>query len=230
VKIVSPTPKFKAVLFDLGGTLVKTVEPPETYRRILEIYGVKASIESLAKAHRKQQEKFGDEEMAEKGPALWVKWNARVLERVGIRDNDDFLARKIDELWFDYAGLEIYSDVIEALDNLKNKKAKIGIVTNGFEKDYQKILQRLSLEGYFDAVVGIDACHKAKPHKEIFLCAINRLQVHPEETIFVGDSMKHDYEGAEKVGLKPLLILREGTAPSGVETITSLTQVLRYVY
>ena len=33
--------KFKAVLFDLGGTIIKTLEVPEIYRKILEVYGVK---------------------------------------------------------------------------------------------------------------------------------------------------------------------------------------------
>lgn len=33
---------FKAVLFDLGGTLIRTAEVPEIFRRILEAHGVKA--------------------------------------------------------------------------------------------------------------------------------------------------------------------------------------------
>ena len=35
--------RVKAVLFDLVGTLVKLVEGPKTYNRILEAYGVEVS-------------------------------------------------------------------------------------------------------------------------------------------------------------------------------------------
>ena len=39
--------RFKAVLFDLGGTLIKTAHIPETYKRILETYGVNVSSDQI---------------------------------------------------------------------------------------------------------------------------------------------------------------------------------------
>jgi len=219
----------KAVLFDLGGTLIKTVDAPKIYRRILEVYGVKVSVDAIAKSHKENEKEFDLEEMVAMEQEFWVKWNLRVLGRVGIKENREFLARKIDELWWEYAELEVYSDVLETLAQLKRKEIKIGVVTNGFEKDYKQILQKLNWTNYFDVVVGADACHKAKPNREIFLYAVNKLDVNPKETIFVGDSVKYDYEGARKAGLKPLLINRNGKALADVKTITSLTEVLLYV-
>jgi len=217
---------FKAVLFDLGGTLVKTVDAPEIYKRILEVYGVNVSVEDIAKAHEENVKEFDIEEMVKLMQDFWVKWNLRVLERIGIQDNRDFLARTLDKLWWEYAELEVYSDVLETLAQLKRRGIKIGIVTNGLENDYRQILRKLNWTDYFDVVVGIDACKKAKPDREIFLFAINKLHVHPEETIFIGDSVKYDYEGAKKAGLRPLLINREGETLADVKTITSLTEVL----
>jgi putative hydrolase of the HAD superfamily len=224
--------KFKAVLFDLGGTLIKTVDVPEIYRKILEAYGVKASYEDIAEAHKENEKEFDVQNLIKLKQDFWVKWNARVLVRIGINKNRELLARKIDELWWDYADSGIYSDAMEALSQLKNKGIKIGVVTNALEKDYQQILQKLDLidlNDYLDVFVGIDACNKAKPDKAIFVYAVNKLCVHPEEAIFVGDSVKYDYEGAKNAGLKPLLISREGKAPTGVETIRSLTELLHYV-
>lgn len=217
---------FKAVLFDLGGTLIKTVDVPEIFRRILEVYGVNVSVEDVAKAHEENVKKFDIEEMVKLRQDFWVKWNLRILERIGIQGNRDSLARKIDRLWWEYAELEIYSDALETLTQLKRRGIKIGIVTNGFENDYKQILRKLNWTDYFDVVVGIDACKKAKPDREIFLFAINKLHVHPEETIFIGDSLKYDYKGAKKAGLRPLLINREGKTLADVKTITSLTEVL----
>ena len=41
--------------------------------------------------------------------------------------------------------------------------------------------------------------------------------------------IKHDYEGAKRAGLKPLLIDREGKNPRNVDTIRSLTDVLSLI-
>lgn len=221
--------KFRAVLFDLGGTLVKTVYVPEIHRRILEAHGVTVPLDRVAEAHDANQTELDVEEMARQGQEYWVKWNLRMLERLGVRENKEFLARKIDEQWWNYAELTAYPDVEETLSRLLDKAIKTGVVTNGTERDFRQILQKVKLARYFDVVVGVDTCKKAKPCKDIFLYAVRKLHVSPEETLFVGDSLKYDYEGALKAGLKSLLIDRDGKRPVNVEAITSLTELLRYV-
>ncbi len=225
---MSSNGRFKAVLFDLGGTLIKTLDVPKIFRRILEAHEVKVSSDKIAEAHSANQKEFDVEEMVRFGQAFWVKWNLKILERLGIQSRKEFLARKIDELWWEYSGLEVYPDVLETLTQLRIKEIKMGIVTNAFERDFKNILEKVDLADYFDVVVGVDACNKAKPDGEIFLYAVNRLNVRPEETIFVGDSVKHDYEGAKKAGLKPLLINRNEKAFADVEAIKSLNEVLSY--
>jgi len=220
--------KFKVVLFDLGGTLIKTASVPEIYRRILQVYGVNVSLDAISKAHGENEKEFSLEKMVALQKGFWIRWNARVLERIGISGNREFLARKIDELWWDYADLKAEPDAVETVTQLKRKRIKVGVITNAFEGDYSKILQRLGWMDTFDVLVGIDACKRAKPNSEIFLYALNKLGINPQEVIFIGDSIKHDYEGAKKAGLKALLINREGKSLANVETITSLTEVLRY--
>ncbi|MEM2118391.1 MAG: HAD family hydrolase [Candidatus Bathyarchaeia archaeon] len=223
------TRKIKAVLFDLGGTLVKTAHVHEIHRRILKAHGIIVPLDRIAEAHGINQKELDIEEMARLGEKYWIKWNLRILERLGIKENREFLARKIDELWWEYAELTAYPDVQETLAELSNKGIKMGIVTNGTEKDFKQVLQRLNLAGYFDIVVGVDACKKAKPHKEIFLHALAKLRVKPDETIFVGDSVEHDYEGARKAGLKPVLIDRDGKGNANLDSIRHLTELLKYV-
>ncbi|MDH5483254.1 MAG: HAD family hydrolase [Candidatus Bathyarchaeota archaeon] len=225
---MSSSGKFKVVLFDLGGTLVKTPEFSKTYRKILGRYGVKVSSDDVVYAHRAREKEFNVEQMVELGRSFWVKWNSKVLEALGIIGNREFLARKIDELWWENAELDTYPDVVQTLVQLREKGIKVGVVTNALEKDYKQILQRLGLTSYFDVAVGIDTCKRVKPDKAIFLYAVDALNVHPKETIFVGDSIKYDYRGAKKAGLKPLLIHREGKALKNVETITNLAEVLSY--
>lgn len=223
------TRKIKAVLFDLGGTLVTTRNVCEIHQKILETFGITVPLDKIVEAHNFNQMKFDVEEMASLGDKYWIKWNLKLLERLGIKENKEFLARKIDELWWDYAELTAYPDVEETLVGLLSKGIKTGIVTNTTAKDFNRILRKLNFTKYFHIVVGVDACRKGKPNKEIFLHALNKIHVKPEETIFVGDSVKYDYEGACKAGLKPILINRNGNTPANVAAIKSLTQILHYV-
>jgi putative hydrolase of the HAD superfamily len=78
-------------------------------------------------------------------------------------------------------------------------------------------------------VVNIDSCNCAKPAKEIFLYALNKLGVKPSEALFVGDSVVHDYEGAANIGIKPLLIDRKGKVPIQYHKIKSLTELAAIV-
>lgn len=221
--------RVKAVLFDLGGTLIKTADIPEIFKRILENYGVNVPIDEIREAHRGVEESEVVEGMLEGGQDFWIGWNLKVLEEVGLQADRDFLAKKIDELWWEYADLEIYPEVMETLAQLRAKGVKTGVITNGLKRDYEQILDKLKLTNFFDVVVGIDTLNKAKPDKEIFLHAVDMLGVRPKQAVFIGDSVRYDYEGAKKAGLKPLLIDRQGQAPENVETIRSLTEVLPYV-
>lgn len=111
--------RFKAVLFDLGGTLIKTAEAPEIHRRILEAYGVKASLDDVKASHEANEKEFNIDELVEMEQDFWIKWNLRLLERLGIQENREFLAKAIDELWWEYADLEAYPDVMQTLTQLR---------------------------------------------------------------------------------------------------------------
>lgn len=218
--------KFRAVLFDLGGTLVTTAPPPEIIRRVLEAHGVKVSLDEVAAAHRENEKDSDIEKMIVLGTAFWPEWNLRIVDRLGVKKDRMLLARRIDELFWEYADLRVFPDVIETLVQLRAKGVKLGIITNGLKKDYEQILGKLDMSEFFDVVVGVDSCGSAKPDKKVFLHAVNRLHVQPKEALFIGDSAKYDFEGAKGAGLKPLLINRGKDGLTEFETIGSLTEVL----
>ena len=85
------------------------------------------------------------------------------------------------------------------------------------------------MTGFFDVTVGADVARKPKPYKEIFLYALNMLGVLPQDALFVGDNPELDYEAAEKVGLKPLLIDRDDVIHEEIRKIRDLREVVRYV-
>ena len=48
-----------------------------------------------------------------------------------------------------------------------------------------------------------------KPNSKIFYKALNELNVSPDETIFIGDNIIDDIDGARNIGCKTILIDRQ---------------------
>jgi 2-haloalkanoic acid dehalogenase type II len=220
----------KAVLFDLGLTLIKTASFPEIYRRILARFGVTASVDDITRAQNATESEFDIATYDEsRRKEFWTDYNASLLEKLGIEEKRLFLAAQIDELWWECSHVQVYPDVEPTLSQLRAKGLKLGLISNGFKKDLDHILGELGLEKWFDAVVCIESCNCAKPDKEIFLYALDKLRVKPSVALFVGDSVVHDYEGASNAGIKPLLIDREGKIQGRYNKIASLTELLTLV-
>ena len=222
-------PSVKAVLLDLGGTLVSTTEIPEVYRRILGAHGIKRSVEEISQAQKEVEKQLDIQELAVLFEEYWIRWNLLILRRLGIEENAEALAQKIADRWWDYADVMLYPDVEETLQKLRVMGVKMGIVTNGLKSDYRQILEKVGLLDFFDVKVGIDNVGKMKPDRDIFLYALNELDASPSETLFVGDQLLEDYEGARKAGLTPLLIDRDNVIGSNVEKIRSLKEIMNYL-
>jgi putative hydrolase of the HAD superfamily len=88
-------------------------------------------------------------------------------------------------------------------------KYKLGIVSNfAIPECVHELLKTHGLESLFDVVVVSAAVNKRKPSPEIFKNTLNALGVSADETIFVGDTLDADIEGAKGVGIKAIYIER----------------------
>jgi FMN phosphatase YigB (HAD superfamily) len=68
-----------------------------------------------------------------------------------------------------------------------------------------------------------------KPHPHIFRAALELMQVPASRAAMVGDSLRHDVDGARRVGMHGILIARHGAPPhaaNGVLVIRSLTELV----
>lgn len=89
-------------------------------------------------------------------------------------------------------------------------EVRVGLVSNAYEEDIDAILNKANLEKrLFDIVVGVNTIKKAKPQPDIFRYALDKLDVEPKDTLFVGNHVDNDYRGARAVGMHALLIERE---------------------
>ena len=217
----------KAVLFDLGMTLMRTASFPEIYRQILARFEISVPIEDIIRAQKATEIECDTSTYEEsRRKEFWTNYNVLLLKKLGVEENLVFVATQIDELWWDYSHIRLFPDVEATLSGLRAKGLKLGLVSNGFKQDLDNVLRELGLEKWFETIVCIDSCNCAKPNKGIFLFALDKMGIQANEAIFVGDSVLYDYEGALGVGIKPYLLDREGKIQNKYDTITSLTNLL----
>ena len=86
-------------------------------------------------------------------------------------------------------------------------------MVSNWDERLPPLLDDLGLGRRFDAVVYSAAVGVEKPDPRIFLHALERLGVEPEDAVHVGDSAREDVEGALAAGMEALHLVRPG-APS----------------
>lgn len=76
------------------------------------------------------------------------------------------------------------------------------MVTNGSVRMQSAKLSCLALSPMFDTILISDAEGISKPHREIFARALERLNVTPAHSVFVGDHPEVDVAGARAAGMR----------------------------
>ena len=102
--------------------------------------------------------------------------------------------------------LEPYPKVENMLLKLKMQGYHLGIVTDAPRMKAWMRLAAMDLIRYFDFVLTKDdARGLEKPNKLPFRKAMRKLGLPPEEILFVGDSIRRDIAGANRVGMHSCL-------------------------
>lgn len=202
----------KAVLFDLGGTLVtiSNNQIPHVMKRILKHCGIDRSLEEISRGWIEAEKGLDFRDLTRLLDDFWVEWNKRILSNLRIKSDKRELASFIATHWWDYSDISLYPDAETTLPLLKEKGLKIGLVTNGLQSDVNEILPKVGLQNFFDIVVVIDTLRKMKPDVEVFHHALQKLKIKPSNAIFIGDRVEDDYIGAQRAGLAAYLIDRDG--------------------
>jgi len=121
---------------------------------------------------------------------------------------------------------------VETLHELRERGLRVGLITVCSE-DVPEIWDETPFPGLFDSTVFSCAVGLRKPDPRIYRLACEELRVEPAEAVFVGDGANDELAGAERVGMRAVLIHREGEEPLWEEVrdwtgprITAIPQVL----
>ncbi len=105
--------------------------------------------------------------------------------------------------------MKMFSDAIKVFDFLTKNKIKIVIVTDLTAHIQMRKIKQLKITKYVDSVVTSEEVGMDKPNPEMFLLALNRVNLLPSDVIMVGDNEERDVEGANEVGMYTVLITKK---------------------
>jgi len=229
----------KAVFFDLYHTLVR-YEPPreETQARGLKELGIEARPEVFQRPLVIADE-FIYQEMArvslsqrskEEKMALWVQYEKIVLNEAGITADEKLVLDLLNKMWQYDMKLVLFDDVMLALNDIRKQGVTLGLISN-IDRDINPLLDELGLSLLLQVIVTSQDVGFNKPHPQIFQAALRRAGVKASEAIYVGDQYQIDVLGANKAGMKGVLLDRGDYFEETTDCprVLTLTQLLRYL-
>jgi len=212
----------RAILFDVDFTLFRPGPElgPEGYRRVGERHGLTLEPELYDAARAAAIAKLQGERELVHDDEIWIAFTEQIVRGMG---GDAGGAREcatdMVHAWEQHENFSLYDDALPVLDELRRHRLKVGLVTNG-QRDLDEFVAHHRLE--VDAMVGSRLHGNIKPHPSIFESALRLLGVAPAEAAMVGDSYEDDIEGARALGMRAILLDRDGLRPDEAERIDTL--------
>ena len=232
----------RTVLFDFDRTLGQAKSHFGMYVRAASEYGVEVTESALAEA---ELDDAWAKWMTPEGPAHPKESRSEAafaeirreiagsrLRAAGVDCDQATLDRvtaAIATLEGEAKNYMLYDDTVPALERLGRAGVQSLIVSNHVWR-LPEIIRALGVSARFEGVITSARAGVRKPHPAIFEAALRLAGTSVAKTIYVGDSYKHDVEGARGVGMASILIDREARyAPEEIDVpvITELTELTR---
>jgi HAD superfamily hydrolase (TIGR01549 family) len=187
----------QAVIFDVDGTLVNTVDMhAEAWQQAFREFGKEIEFEAV----RSQIGKGGDQLM----PVFLS------------REELDEFGDELEELRSDiYARSYLHEarpfpKVRELFERLRENGIRIALASSAPEDELEIYKKAANIEDLVEASTSADDAEESKPEPDIFAAALKRLgDIDPEHCVVVGDT-PYDAIAAGKLGLKFIGLLSGG--------------------
>ena len=138
---------------------------------------------------------------------FFSNYQDKILKSNGINIGKNTLWKIWEEISNEKYELKIFDDVMENLNWLLSKGISLAGITNMDIKG-EILLNNLKLDGILEFIVTSMETKSEKPNSKIFLYSINKANVQPFESVYVGDQIESDYLGSKNSGMMPVLIDR----------------------
>lgn len=218
--------RVRAVLIDALGTLVELESPGPRLRARLEAEtgmdvgaavaerGFAAEISYYLVNQMRGRDAAGLEALRDDCAAVMHEaLGVPGLERAAVR------RAMLDALEF-----APFPDALPALTALRERGLRV-VVASNWDCSLPGWLERCGLSRLLDGAVSSAVAGAAKPDPAVFVAALELAGAEPAEAVHVGDSLEGDVAGARAAGVRPILLVRAGEPPGGVEVVRTLEEV-----
>jgi len=195
--------KYRAVIFDLFGTLVKTWSTRQCNKVLYQIAKIcGAPQETFQTLWIQGFDMFNSREYA-----VQERQAALVCQQLGISVTEAQV-KSAAELWsaFALASMTPRLEALETLKALKSRGSKIGLISD-CSSEVPAVWEKTSLAPMIDVTVFSCTAGIRKPDPRIYRMAMERLGVEPESCLYVGDGGSQELTGALNAGMYPVAYL-----------------------
>ncbi len=208
--------KYKAVFFDVGGTLLEVYPSVgEVYAEIARDFGFSGSPSAVDRQFRLEWKKTGGIESLGRQSGVTIErkfWRDLVFHVFehfgGLRDFETYF----DQVYEAFRSKErwrVYEDVQDSgiLQTLKRRGVVLGVISN-WDSRLPETLEAMGLAQHFDFILASTVVGAAKPDEKIFREALLKSGVNSREACHIGDEPIADIQGAKQAGVDAILIDR----------------------
>lgn len=228
----------KGVLFDFYQTLVE-IQTDEKKDALWELLAGLLSYRGADAAPGELREWYEEavrrslSENPETYPEIDVgEVFSRLLQRAGVSASVELagVAAQLFRL-LSIERLELYPETQEVLEMLSRTR-RLGLVSDSQFPYLEPELRRTSLIGFFEAVASSSLLGYRKPDPRLFTTALARMNLSPDQVVYVGDSWERDMVGARNAGIQGIWLCRPGSggelsrsSPGSVPVIADLREL-----
>ncbi len=194
--------KYKAVIFDLFGTLVHKF-PLQEHKRVL------SRMASVVSAPPHDFIRLWFDTFDERGLGIFPSIEANVeyiCRKIGVQpENAQIELAAHINLEYAVQTVKPLPDATEVLSYLKSHGYKIGLISN-CSSSIPQMVESIPFAPLIDVPVYSCLVGIQKPDPRIYQLAIEQLAVDPKDCLYVGDGDSQELTGASKVGMQPVLL------------------------
>lgn len=216
--------RFKAVLFDLDGTLRHHIPAgSKVFVEYLRSIKVHFSEEDETRAERWEHFYFANsleiqedkKKFNHESREFWVNYSRRRLVALGLHPKQAAeLAPEVSAHMGENYKPEVHvpEEAPRMLNTLKDSGYTLGVVSNRDEPFHDE-LKDLNLHSYFHFSLAAGEVQSFKPDVRIFQKAVEMAGTSASETVYIGDNYYADIVGSHRAGLVPVLFDPSGLFP-----------------
>jgi putative hydrolase of the HAD superfamily len=227
--------KYRAVIFDLFGTLVPSFSEREYRLIVMQMADI----------------------LLVPGAEFWEQWLSnfndsilgiipdsrsgitRIIQKLGINPGEEKINRAA-RLLFEYEAKTMVprANAVQTLTDLKAADFRIGLISD-CSSGAVVIWPETALSPFFDATIFSCQAGMKKPDPRIYHLALEKLKVSPGECCYIGDGSSQELSGAVRAGLRAVQLRIPGEDDPDVyrigledwqgESVKSLSDVLGLV-